>query len=71
MVGLRKNNLIIILVIVLALMGLVYVAYIIDSNQISTSADVESDASIEDIQSLPAPDKSIINKIYTSITNLF
>lgn len=52
-------------------MGLVYVAYLIDSNQIATFADEESNVSAQDLTELPSPDQSIISKIYTAIISPF
>ena len=67
----KYQTLIIVLVIIIFLMGLVYVAYLIDVNKIATYADVESDVSARDLSELPSPDQSIISKIYTAILKPF
>ncbi len=67
----KQQNLIIVLVMVILLMGFVYIAYLIDSNRITTFADEDSNVSAEELQRLPSPDESIISKIYTAIISPF
>lgn len=67
----KQQNLIIVLVLVILLMGFVYIAYLIDTNRIATFADEESNVSAQELQELPSPDESIISKIYTAIVSPF
>lgn len=67
----KYQTLIIILVIIIFLMGLVYTAYLVDTNKIAIYADEDSNVSTEDLKQLPSPDDSIISKIYTAIIKPF
>lgn len=67
----KQRDLIIILVVIIFLMGLTYIAYLIDTNKIATFADEESNVSAQELQELPSPDQSIISKIYTAIISPF
>lgn len=66
-----KTKFMVMIVVLIFLIGLVYVAYLIDTNKIAVNADVQSDTSIEDLQSLPSPDESIISKVYSAIISPF
>lgn len=52
-------------------MGLVYLAYLIDTKKITTYADPEKQTSASELNQLPSPDQSIISKIYTAIIKPF
>ncbi len=67
----KKTQLIIYLLIVILAIGLVYVAYLIDSGRIASNADTESNVSAQDINQLPSPDESIMTKIYSAIISPF
>jgi len=67
----KKTLLIVGISMVLTLVILVYVAYLIDSRSIATHADVESEASAQDLQQLPSPDQSILSKIFSAIAKPF
>lgn len=67
----KKTTFIVVIIVIIALIGFVYVAYLIDSNKITTQADVQSTVSAEDLTSLPSPDQSIISKIYSAIARPF
>lgn len=67
----KRSKLIAYLVGIIIIIGLVYLAYLIDSNRIASHADVKSTASVENLQELPSPDESIISKIYSAIVEPF
>lgn len=67
----KKNISISIIILFVIVMILIYAVYLVDSRKISISADIESDASAEELTTLPAPDQSTFSKIYTAIVDIF
>lgn len=67
----NKKQIFIYLIIFLIVMGLIFIAYLIDTNKIATFADVESQTSVQDLEKLPSPDESILSKIYSAIIKPF
>lgn len=67
----KYKTLIITLCIILILLGLVYLAYLIDTKKITTYADPEDKVSASELNKLPSPDESIISKIYSAIIKPF
>ena len=63
----KKTQLIIYLLIVILAIGLVYVAYLIDSGRIASNADTESNVSAQNVTELTSPDQSIMTDFYTKI----
>lgn len=67
----KKTLLIIIIAIMVVLIGLVFVVYLFDSNNISVNADTESDKGVSTLTSLPSPDNSTISKFFTKLIEPF
>ena len=67
----KKTTIIVGISIVLFLIVFIFVAYFIDARKISISADVESEASAQDLKQLPSPDQSILSKIFSAIAKPF
>ena len=58
---------------IIILFGLIFLIWAVDTNRISIFASDESPEimTASELKSLPSPDQSTFNKIYTAIVNLF
>jgi len=67
----KKTIIIIIIAIIIVLINLIFVVYLFDSNNISVNADTDSDNGVTNLNELPSPDSSTINKFFTKLIEPF